>query len=45
MVRYDIDSVVQGHHVYKTIWTPVIGEQIHLEKESGNPHDDFKFAR
>ena len=44
MVRYDIDSVVRGHHVYKTVWTPVIGEQLHLEKESGNPHDDFAVA-
>ena len=43
MVRYDIDSVVRGHHAYKTVWTPVI-EQLHLEKESGNPHDDFAVA-
>ena len=41
MVRYDIDSVVWGHHVYKT---PVIGEQPHLEKESGYPYDDFTVA-
>ena len=44
MVRYDIDSVVRGQHVYKTVWTLVIGEQLYLEKESGNPHDDFAVA-
>jgi len=41
MVRYNINSVVQGHHVYKTGWMPLIGEQLYLEKESRNPHDDF----
>ena len=44
MVRYDIDSVVRGHHVYKTVLTPVIGEQPYLEKESGYPYDDFAVA-
>ena len=34
----------RGHHVYKTVWTLVIGEQLHLEKESRNPHNDFAVA-
>ena len=27
-----VDSVVRGHHVYKEIWTPEIGE-LQLEQE------------
>ena len=26
--RYEIESVVRGHHIYKTVLTPVIGEEL-----------------
>ena len=32
-VHHEMDSVVCGHHVYKSVWSPVIGEQLVLEKE------------
>ena len=35
------ESVVRGHHVYKYIWTPGIGEELSVEKEPGNLHDSF----
>ena len=35
------ESVVRGHHVYKHIWTPGIGEELSVEKEPGNLHDSF----
>ena len=35
------ESVVKGHHVYKHIWTPEIGEKLSVKKEPGNVHDDF----
>ena len=35
------DSVVRGHHVYKQVWTPEIGEELLVKKEPGNLHDDF----
>ena len=25
---YEKESVVRGHHIYKTVWTPVIGEEL-----------------
>ncbi len=25
---HTLDSVVRGHHVYKRIWTPTVGEQL-----------------
>ena len=33
------DSVIRGHHVYKTIWTPYIGETLLAQKDPTNSHD------
>ena len=33
------DTVIRGHHVYKEVWTPIIGEVLQYEKEKGNSHD------
>ncbi len=30
---HNLDSVVRGHHVYKRIWTPTVGEQLQLRPE------------
>ena len=38
------DSVVRGHHVYKFVWTPVIGEELYLEPEESNEHDEYFVA-
>ena len=35
------DSVVRGHHIYKSIWTPVLGEELSVEPENGNEHDRY----
>ena len=34
-LQYDIDfeSVVRGHHIYKTVWKPEIGERLVCEKD------------
>ena len=34
-----IEGVIRGHHVYKRIWTPRLGEQLTLAPESDNDHD------
>ena len=26
--RYEMESVVRGHHIYKAVWTPVIREEL-----------------
>ena len=39
--RFSKESVVRGHHVYKHVWTPEIGEELSVKKEPGNLHDDF----
>ena len=38
------ESVVRGHHVYKAVWTPVIGELLSLRAEDNNEHDDHAVA-
>ncbi len=37
--QYEIDSVVCGHHVYKTLWRPFEGEILRLSKEHCNAYD------
>ena len=32
-------SVVRGHHVYKAIWTPKLGEILKVFPEPSNDHD------
>ena len=32
------ESVIRGHHVYKDIWIPVIGQQLCVLSEHNNPH-------
>ncbi len=34
-----LDSVVCGHHVYKRIWTPTVGEQLQLWPKEDNESD------
>ena len=34
-----LDSTVRGHHVYKTVWTPFLGEILTAIPESENNHD------
>ena len=33
---YTYDSVIRGHHAYKLIWTPRMGEQLPLRCEDNN---------
>ena len=34
-----MESVLRGHHVYKSVWNPVLGEQLTFERENSNSHD------
>ena len=38
MAIYSINSVVCGHHVYKDIWTPFVGEELQCG-HAGNIHN------
>ena len=32
------ESVVHGHHIYKRVWTPLLGERLQIDEED-NIHD------
>ena len=36
-----LNSVVSGHHVYKCIWTPSVGEELPVVTEVGNLHEKY----
>lgn len=42
--RYEKASVLRVHHVYKSVWTPVIGEELVVTLEDGNEQDDRALA-
>ena len=31
-----VDSDIRGHHVYKNVWTPFVGEVLLVEREDHN---------
>ena len=41
---YRIESTVHGHHVYKSSWSPYIREELPVQCEVNNIHDDFAVA-
>ena len=41
MAELHVDSVARGHHVCKSIWTPVLGEELSVEPENGNEDDRY----
>ena len=38
------ESVIPGHHVFKNICTPRLGEVLLVSQEAGNIHDRRAFA-
>ena len=42
--EYTVESVVRGHHIYKAVWTPVIGEALALEVEEGTHEEEYAVA-
>ena len=38
------DSIVRGHHIYKSVGTPVICEELYLEAEQSSEHDEYAVA-
>ena len=44
MERFSLNSCVRGHHVYKNVWTPQIGETLLCQPEFGNVMDPYAVA-
>ena len=41
---YSFESVIQGHHVFESIWSPFVGETLAVKQEKGNRHNRFAVA-
>ena len=46
MFVYEVEfsSVIQGHHVYKAVWSPIIGESLACRKDDrkeAKEHDEY----
>ena len=41
---YEKASVVKGHHVYKAVWAPFLGEELSVQPEDHNDHDEHAIA-
>ena len=39
MEQLSVNSHIAGYHIYKTIWVPVVGEELIGEMEPLNPED------
>ena len=39
-----VDSCIRGHHVFKDVWTPTVGEQLSCQRETGNNKDRYAVA-
>jgi len=44
MSEFIIDNAIRGFHVYKSLWTPEIGEELSTVRETSNTHDRFAVA-
>ena len=36
---FEFEIVIRGHHIYKGLWTPVLGENLDVQREPSNPYD------
>ena len=36
---YHTDSCIRGHHIYKDLWSPTLGEELLCAAEFANVHD------
>ena len=41
MEAYEVDSIVHGHHVFKEIWTPFIGEDLECKRDVSDTRDAY----
>ena len=44
MPSFEYESVVRGHHVYKAIWSPIVGEELEMCREPENRYDRHAVA-
>ena len=38
---HEFSSIIRGHHVCKSVWTPSIGETLPMTADTGNERDAY----
>ena len=41
---FEVESVVQGYHIYKDVWSAAVGTTLSCQVERFNPHDSYAVA-
>ena len=44
MFEVQFTSVIRGHHIYKSVWTPTLGEKLNCREDNrkeAKQHDDY----
>ena len=41
---YELDGVVRGYHIYRTVWTPLIDGTLQVVWEDANEHNEYSVA-
>ena len=41
---YQKVNVIEGHHIYKAIWMPTIGEELSVQSRNDNKHNEHVVA-
>ena len=44
IMEFVVSSRIRGYHVYRTVWTAVLGEELLCERETGNVVDRYTVA-
>ena len=43
-MAFSVDAMVRGYHVYQSVWTPTVGEELPCRREPGNIQDPFSVS-
>lgn len=44
MEIYEVESCIRGHHVFRTVWSPTVGERLNCTWETSNTEDPYAVA-
>ena len=44
METFQVDSCIQGYHVFESIWNPTTGEELNCVRERTNTEDPYAVA-
>ncbi len=39
MEEFELESIILGHHIYKSLWSPILNEELAMCEELNNVYD------